>query len=239
MTDPTTGDSYTLVDLNNGAKDFDVKIDGIKVADDVLTLDGMGGANQYTLNPAPTDLYTTSIVDSGPTPSDVVTVNAYLYTAGPVGVSDVGVTFSYFSRIGKHVFQGNEHLNFDSHVKNVTIVPPFGSYTITASRNIGSTTIVSDGLFDTFDISGLSNYLVEGNSTYDDFVITLPPVVDVLRNTSTIIDDTDPAGTGRLVIDDSGSLSVGALLSTSPLRRASRGLLMSSAASERNLIAIL
>ena len=72
VTDPSTGDNYTLVDLNNGSKDFDVKIDGIRVSTDVLTLDGMGGANHYTVNPSPTDLYTTSIEDTGPKPSDVV-----------------------------------------------------------------------------------------------------------------------------------------------------------------------
>ncbi len=210
VTDPATGDNYTLVDLNNGAKDFDLKIDGIRVTSDVLTLDGMGGANHYTVNPAPTDLYTTSIVDSGPTPSDVATVNGYSYSPGNLGVSDSGVTLSYVGRIGNYTYPGTEDINFDSHVGNVTIVAPYGSDTITGSRNIGSTTILSEGPVNTFHISGLSNYTLEGNGPYNDFVIVLPPVVDVLRNTNTNIVDENPGGTGTLVIDDSGSLSIGA-----------------------------
>ena len=210
VTDPSTGDKYTLVDLNNGSKDFDVKIDGIRVSTDVLTLDGMGGANHYTVNPSPTDLYTTSIEDTGPNPSDVATVDAYTYSPGNLGVSDNGVTLSYVGRIGNYTYPGTEDINFDSHVDNVTTVAPYGSDTITASRNIGSTTILSEGPVNTFHVSGLSNYLLEGNGPYNDFVIALPPVLDVLRNTHTNIVDVNPGGTGTLVIDDSGSLSIGA-----------------------------
>ncbi len=210
VTDTSTGDIYTLVDVNNGSQDVDVKIDGMRVATDVLTLDGMGGANHYTVNPSPTDLYTTSIQDSGPNPSDTVTINAYPYTEGSLGVTDSGVTLSYVGRIGNYTYPGTEDIDFDSHVGDVTVVAPYGSNTITASRNRGSTTILSIGPINTFHVSGLSNYTLEGNGPYNDFVITLPAVEDVPRSTHTIIDDENPGGTGTLVVDDSGSLSVGA-----------------------------
>ena len=104
----------------------------------------------------------------------------------------------------------SEDINFDSHVGNVTIVAPYGSDTITASRNIGSTTILSEGPVNTFHVSGLSNYLLEGNGPYNDFVITLPSV-RMSRAARTRISSTiNPGGTGTLVIDDSGSLSIGA-----------------------------
>ena len=208
--DPSTADAYSQVELTQGASDFYVNIDGLGLAGALLTLDGEGGLNHYNVAPNPDDLHTTSIQDTGPNPGDGVAILGGLLPAGSVDVTDAEVEFSYYPRqfVG-HTYTATVEVDLDSHVGDLTVYAPLGVGTsITASRNIGSTTLQeSKGAITTFIVSGSSDYTLIGDGYYDDYNVTLPTSIGVSSTSQTTISDLDSGGTGTLVVNDPGSIA--------------------------------
>jgi RTX calcium-binding nonapeptide repeat (4 copies) len=229
----TAGVTFTEVALLQGIAPgptfSDMRIIGLRIGGSQLTLDGKGGSNLYTLNPDPGDRYTTSVEDTGVNPSDSVTVLAESYPEGAVGVSDAGVALGYSGLDGYYHYAGIEHLNLDGTVKRLNLyTSPVFTDTITASRNIGSTTIQSGGPVTTFNVSGLSTYNLIAPGAYDHFYVTLPPASDVAATSETTITGSTSSDTDTLeVIDTANPTSLAAtyVVSRSGVKRTAENIL--------------
>jgi hypothetical protein len=211
QTDRSTGVTFTDVILGEGTANApsltDVKLIGMRLGANDLTLDGKGGTNSYTLYPDSGDHFTTSVQDIGGNPSDKVVIDARSLPPATVDVSDSEATFRYFRSDSSYSAFVMDDFNLNGNVRDLTVYTPARSDAITSSRNIGSTTIESSGPLNTFYVSGFSNYSLIGQGYSDHFFITLPSRFGKSTNTTTTISDLDSSGTGTVEVSDPQNFS--------------------------------
>jgi hypothetical protein len=172
--------------------------------DDAIILDGNGGTNVYNLTPDPREIYGTIIQDTGPAPIDDVNLFGSSLPEGAVDVSDSGVTFTYKRTLFGFVVTAFRSVDLDSHVNSLFVGLPDGADVVTASRNIGTTTIQGGKVGgSSFHVSGASTYAI--TATGDNaFVVDLPSVAGTPNSTQTLttIREIGAIGTGTLVVND-------------------------------------
>ena len=132
------------------------------------------------------------------------------------------MTFAYRRYYGLESDVQTNVVNFPTAVSNLSVYTAIGSNAITASRNIGSTTIQSSGASNTFNVSGFGNYTLIGQGLDDQFFVTPPSIFGESINSATTITDLQSNGTGTLEVNDadnSASLVTGYVVTQSGMKR--------------------